>query len=73
MYLVKARQRLEVVVLAEVQHQCEQAEDLSVEAELQEEPVVVLSYAVIDPGGEGKTTVKTHPPFPKENWKMFAV
>lgn len=55
MYLVKARQRLKVVVLAEVQHQCEQAEHLSVEAELQEEPVVILSYAVIDPGGGSRT------------------
>lgn len=60
MYLVKAGQRLEVVVLAEVQHECEQAEDLSVEAELQEEPVVVLSNAVVDPGGEGTTAFKTH-------------
>lgn len=57
MYLVKACQRLEVVVLTKVQHQCEQAEHLSVEAELQEEPVVVLSYAVIDPGGRGKATL----------------
>lgn len=60
MYLVKAGQWLEVVVLAEVQHQCEQAEDLSVEAELQEEPVVVLSHAVVDPGGDGTTTFRTH-------------
>lgn len=68
-YLVKAPQRLEVVVLAEVQHQREQAEDLSVEAELQEEPVVVLPHAVIDPGGEGRTTLKP----PKRNlWKIFA-
>lgn len=51
MYLVEARQWLEVIVLAEVQHQGEQAEDLSVEAELQEKPVIVLSHAVIDPGG----------------------
>lgn len=49
MYLVQARQRLEVIVLAEVQHQGEQTEDLSVETELQEEPVVVFSHAVIDP------------------------
>lgn len=60
MYLVESRQRLEVVVLAEVQHQCEQAEDLSVEAELQEEPVVVLSHTVVNPGGVGTTTFKTH-------------
>lgn len=51
MYLVEARQWLEIIVLAEVQHQGEQTEDLSVEAELQEEPVIVLSHAVIDPGG----------------------
>lgn len=49
MYLVQARQRLEVIVLAEVQHQGEQTEDLSVETELQEEPVVVFSHTVIDP------------------------
>lgn len=49
-FLVKACQWLEVVVLTEVQHQREQAEDLSVEAKLQEKPVVVLSHAVIDPG-----------------------
>lgn len=66
-HLVKARQRLEVVVLAEVQHQCEQAEDLSVEAELQEEPVVVFSHTVIDPGGEGTTTLKTPHIIPKRN------
>lgn len=50
MYLVKACQWLEVIVLAEVQHQGEQTEDLSVETELQEEPVVVFSHTVIDPG-----------------------
>lgn len=50
MYLVEARQWLEVIVLAEVQHQGEQTEDLSVETELQEEPVVVFSHTVIDPG-----------------------
>lgn len=55
MYLVEAHQWLEIIVLAEVQHQGEQAEDLSVEAELQEEPVIVLSHAVIDPGGGIKT------------------
>lgn len=69
-YLVKALQGLEVVVLAEVQHQCEQAEDLSVEAELQEEPVVVLPHAVIDPGGERMTTLTSHTSFTK---KTFAV
>lgn len=56
MYLVETRQWLEIIVLAEVQHQGEQAEDLSVEAELQEEPVIVLSHAVIDPGGDGIKT-----------------
>lgn len=54
MYLVEFRQRLEVVVLAEVKHQRVQTEDLSVEAELQEEPVVVLSHTVIDPGRKEK-------------------
>lgn len=68
-YLIKACQRLEVVVLAEVQHQREQAEDLSVEAELQEEPVVVFSNAVIDPGGEGMATLKTHAWLQKEMCK----
>lgn len=52
MYLVQSCQWLEVIVLAEVQHQSEQTEDLSVEAELQEEPVVVFSHTVIDPGNK---------------------
>lgn len=73
MYLVKAGQRLEVVVLAEVQHQCEQAEDLSVEAELQEEPVVVLSHAVVDPGGDGTTTFRTHTLQKRRLRKILAV
>lgn len=50
MYLVKSCQWLEVIILAEVQHEGEQTEDLSVETELQEEPVVVFSHTVIDPG-----------------------
>lgn len=50
MYLVQPCQWLEVIVLTKVQHQGEQTEDLSVETELQEEPVVVLSHTVIDPG-----------------------
>ena len=48
-YLIQLRQGLEVVVLTEVQKQSEQTEDLSIKAELQEEPVVVLPYTVIDP------------------------
>jgi len=48
-YLVEGGQRLEVVVLAEVHDQGEQTEHLSVEAELQEQPVVVLAHAVVDP------------------------
>ena len=49
-HLMAAAQRQEVVVLAEVQQQREEAEQLRVEAELQEEPVVVLAHAVVDPG-----------------------
>lgn len=48
-YLILSGQWLEVIVLAEVQHQGEQTEDLSVETELQEEPVVVFSHTVVDP------------------------
>lgn len=51
-YLVEARQWLVVVVLTEVEHQSEQTEDLSVETELQEEPVVVFSDTVVDPGNK---------------------
>lgn len=52
MYLVYSCQWLKVIVLAEVQHQGEQTENLSVETELQEEPVVVFSHTVIDPGSK---------------------
>lgn len=49
-YLGAGAQRLQPVVVAEVQRQREEAEQQRVAAELQEEPVVVLAHAVVDPG-----------------------
>ena len=62
-HLVEARQRLEVIVLTEVERQGEQTEDLSVETELQEEPVVVFAHAVIDPGSN-HSSLSTNTPLP---------
>lgn len=49
MYLIKSCQGLEVIVLAEVQHQCEQTKNLSIETKLQEEPMVVFSHTIVNP------------------------
>lgn len=59
MYLIKSCQWLEVIVLAEVQHQCEQAKNLSIETKLQEEPMVVFSHTIINPRKKGFLSLVT--------------
>lgn len=47
---VFASQWQEVIIVAEIQHQGVAAEDLSVEAQLQKEPVVILANTIVYPG-----------------------
>lgn len=54
-YQITLFQRKEVVIVAERKHQCVAREEFGVEAELQEEPVVVLTYTVVYPGKERHT------------------